>query len=373
MRLTTLLLLFLIISCSKSSSDYQEKIIGDWKFEQKIFRLEYYNKYQIPTPPEIDALGYSFYNDGTYESKTRLYYVPPSKKENYGKWLYYPGKSNYIIDNDSLRLENPINKKWESYKLTSVSSDTLTLRFDDNLDKKFSRIKYSEHGKSEVDRIIISSSGCYGECPVESLSINSKGEVLFMGADYSVKKGFYSSYISSDKFRKILSDFERINFNDLDSGYYATHTDDETIDILFMRNDTIIKTIEDYGHEAPPEFIWAYLPLRHLSNELDFSNKTLQFKKFPIHNISFVEGNKAGMLTKSEMFLLFTEIQKAKTTDFSFKKKYTIKFLFNSDEKAIHTDGQHFSLPNHREITLDLGYNFFKRNNLSTRLEAIEE
>ncbi|MRX68715.1 hypothetical protein GJU42_12135 [Flavobacterium resistens] len=42
--------------------------------------------------------------------------------------------------------------------------------------------------------------------------------------------------------------------------YIASHTDDETISVTFIKNNKIIKTIEDYGQEAPTEFQWAYIP-----------------------------------------------------------------------------------------------------------------
>ncbi|MFL9844286.1 DUF6438 domain-containing protein [Flavobacterium rhizosphaerae] len=365
--------LLLFVSCNKKSNHFAKEIIGDWKFEAKAFNEQYYKKNKLPAPPLIGALGYSFYEDGTYECKNRKYYVPAEKNNEYGDWAYYSGKSKYLIEDDSLKLQNPINKKWECYKLTDISSDTLAIKFGDNLDKKFSRVNYTKTDESNIDQIIISSSGCYGTCPIEALSIDSKGNVLYMGTEYSVKEGFYSAQISVDKFYNILTGFEKAAFENLDDHYYADHTDDETIDITFIKNNTIIKTIEDYGQAAPSEFIWAYLPLRHLIEELKYKNKTVQFENFPVGQIYFRKDKTEGKITKSEMFLLFTEIQKAKITDTFFDKKFSLKIFFDSHIQAIYTDGRYFSLPDNGDKALDLGYNFFERNNLENRLEHVKE
>lgn len=348
----------LVFSCKDPDREYRKKIIGDWKFEEKLFNAEYYKRYQLPAPPIVNAFGYSFYQDGTF------------KVYNHSD---FSEKLKHIIQNDSISLQNPSDKKWKSFKLIGISSDTLSIMFDDKVSKKFSRVKYHESGKSGIDRIIISSSGCFGTCPVESLSVDSNGNILFMGDDYAVKEGFYTSHVSANRFKKILAGFEKADFENLNDSYYANHTDDETITITFVRNDSIIKTIEDYGHKAPAEFIWAYTHLRHISQRLNLKKKNEDVKDFPISQMFFRKDNQQGKIAESEMFMLYTAIQKAKITDVVFENKYALKLWFDDYTKAIYTDGRYFSLPGNPAVTLDLGYNFFERNNLEARLKPIEE
>jgi hypothetical protein len=54
----------------------------------------------------------------------------------------------------------------------------------------------------------------------------------------------------------------------LNESYEANHTDDERIIVSFIKNNKIIRTVSDYGHEAPEEFIWAYQPLRYLYQQV---------------------------------------------------------------------------------------------------------
>lgn len=78
-------------------------------------------------------------------------------------------------------------------------------------------------------KIVISSSGCYGICPVSSILIDKSGEIIFEGEYYTTNIGLYKSKISKVKFDEIIESFQKANWINLKNSYEASHTDDESI------------------------------------------------------------------------------------------------------------------------------------------------
>ena len=68
--ITTLILIFTLVSCKqKSKNDYENKIIGEWKY---VKELEKPNKNgNIPPPPPFGSqeVGYEFNSNGKFDYK----------------------------------------------------------------------------------------------------------------------------------------------------------------------------------------------------------------------------------------------------------------------------------------------------------------
>jgi len=260
--------LALIISCDKNEY-YKKEIIGDWvqidrpHVEDKEFKIQYTNYFG-------GDLHLALLENSTLINKEGFRIFKKNKEDD--KITHYLGKkSKYELKNDKLILYDLSDKKYLTFKIESLNNDTLVL-----LDKKdqqifLARKSYDLKCKETFDKILISSSGCYGTCPISNITINKNGQILFEGIKYNTVNGLFKSKIDESEFEKILKSFQIANWINLKEKYEANHTDDETITVIFFKNGKAIKKIIDYGKYAPMEFRWAYQPLRYLYQSLNLT------------------------------------------------------------------------------------------------------
>lgn len=225
------------------------------------------------------------------------------------------------------------------------------------------------------DKIIISSTGCYGRCPVTDIEIDKSGDVIFNGGYCSSIKGNYKSKISKELFSKINLSFLKSNWTNLESEYISSWTDDETVYVTFIKNGTIIKTIQDYGRKAPTEFIWAYTPIRYLQQNIKLEKNVIDTTLFGFKYIGFKKKDEICNLTKSESFYLKNLLSKSSITEKKFLEKYKIEYWSNNIKKKIVTDGRYYKIEKNKGefIIVDLKYDFLKQNNLVQRFRKITE
>ncbi|SHM10139.1 DUF6438 domain-containing protein [Flavobacterium saccharophilum] len=364
---------FFLISCKKNTKDYDTKIIGDWQLIENQ-KMQYDEQGHPLPPPPLWYLGnlkpgYSFKENDIYDNKLG-FYKRIKKTKTHGSYNFFLGnKSKYKIKNDSLKLFDLSSNTWDSYKISSITSDTLTILGSDAKPTQFLKKKYVIDNTANFDNVIISSSGCYGNCPVSSVLINKNGSIIYNGLFYTYPKGLYQSSFNPKLFTKIETDFQKTNWKKLNDRYIASHTDDETITITFIKNNKIIKTITDYGNESPTEFCWTYTPLRFFYQKLKLRKINHNRNYLNFRDITFEAKDQECALTDSESFYLMTFLLNAKENVFNFEKKYTIKYWSNDVYKYIFSDGQYFQfrLENGKQITLDLGYNFLEKNDLMQR------
>ncbi|REG92206.1 DUF6438 domain-containing protein [Flavobacterium aquicola] len=378
MKVTTLFLLIItLISCNSKSNKYDELILGDWiEVLEKVQTQR--NENGIKLPPKLNrntVLGYSFAKKGIVENK--LGYFDRSRKDKDGrtKTKFLGTTTKYKIENDSLKTYNLIDKKWFNAKILKLTKDTLILEYKDKSKDKFIRKKYKTDNIKSFDKIIISTSGCYGFCPVRDIIISKSGEIFYYGKMYVDKKGFFKSKISTKDFLKIENDFKKANYMNLKDEYIASHTDDMTITVTFVKNDQILKTITDYGNESPTELKWAVLPTLFLDQQIKLEqiNNSKVYMDFGYCN--FIDGNQLIELTKSECFYLKILLLSCREVKKDFKSKYIIHYWENETEKKMKTDGQYFKfeIEKGKFIILDLGYNFLDKNNLLKRIRKKNE
>lgn len=209
---TITLIYFLIIvslfSCKQNNDvQFQKKIIGDWIFVKTEYIKKPKNNDEIillpPSPFGGYINGYTFLENQTCLNKLG-YFKRTEKSENEERKTFFLGnKTNYKIQKDSLKILNLSNNIWESKKIHSIIGDTLSINLNDSLLAKYSRILYNIDKKEKYDKIIVSSSGCYGSCPISNVSIDRLGNVLYYGQEYNIKNGLFKSKVS-------IKDFENI-------------------------------------------------------------------------------------------------------------------------------------------------------------------
>ena len=374
--ITTLILIFILVSCKqKSTNDYENKIIGEWKYVKELVKPNKNGNF-IPLPPFVNQeVGYEFNSDGKFDYKLGFYKYIKGDENHQSQNIYLGNTSNYKIEDDSLKLYDLSSKKWGSYKIASIKFDTLKIINSEGKIDKFYKLNYKLDNSKSFDKIIISSTGCFGRCPVTDIEIDKSGDVIFKGGYCSSIKGNFKSKISKELFSKINLSFLKSNWTNLENEYNSNWTDDETVYVTFVKNGKIIKTIEDYGRKAPTEFIWAYTPIRFLQQNIKLEIIVIDTTLFDFNYIGFKKKDLVCNLTKSESFYLKNLLSKSSITEKSFVEKYIMEYLSNDIKKKIITDGRYYKIEknNGEFIIFDLKYNFLEQNNLAQRFRKVTE
>lgn len=348
-----------------------KKIIGEWNYvkEVEINNQENKDVEEPPSPFFANLGGYIFTNNGTVIDKIGFFDFDDEKSREKQRTRYIGDSTQYKIDDDSLKVLNPINKSWNSFKIVSITQDTLTLQKHKGYYIKYEKTNFKLNPNETFDKIIISSSGCYGTCPIMNIEFNKNGNVSYLGEKYNLIDGFYVSKINISEFKSLENSFKKSNISQLKNSYSARVTDLSTITVTFIKNNKIVKTISDYGSQAPAEFIMAYRKAIYLYQKLKLV-KINSIKSFPNSTtFSIDKPNKHISLSQSEKFSLLNEIRNGKKVQSNVKPIYKLIFYNEDDyetENLIHTDGRYFKSEN---TIIDIGYNFIKYNELENRKE----
>jgi len=266
----------LLLSCNKEEN---KVLSGDWVFikSTSLKNIQQQSQKMIPPPfPNIyDRLGFSILDNDSCIFKLGFITFKKDTINNELINIYLGNKTNYKVEKNNIGFYDIIKKKWIYSKIISLKNDTLILENYDSVYTYYIRKPKTNYDLSKIDKIIVSSSGCYGSCPISKTLISSDGKVEFYGFRFNTKQGIYEANISSVEYNEILNNFMKANILELKDRYIANHTDDESITITFMKKDSIVKSIIDYGKEAPSELIQAYTPIRYLYQKLNLRERQL--------------------------------------------------------------------------------------------------
>ena len=374
MKITLQILFFflVIISCkSEKQKQFEKAIIGEWNFaKEQDLVIKKSNEYEEPLSPFfINLGGFIFKNNGYLIDKLGFFDVDENKSREEQRFRYIGDSTQYRIEDDSLKILDPIRKTWNNYKIISITSDSLTLQKHKDYYIKYFKTNYKLNPTETYDKIIVSSSGCYGTCPIMDIELNKNGTVYYLGENYNLINGSYISKISESEYNSIEEAFKKSNILKLDNHYSAPITDLNTITVTLVKNDRIIKTISDYAGQAPNEFIMAYrkamyvyqkVKLEKLSPIIGFPNST---------TFSIDKKNAHIFLSQSDKFLLLNEIRRGKIVSKKVNPKYKLTFYSEDDfetKNIIYSDGRYFKSG---EYTYDIGYDFIEQNQIENRTE----
>ncbi len=278
-------------------------------------------------------------------------------------------KTKYAIDDTLLKVWNLEELKWDLFNIQFDTKDTLVIK-GDNIRDYFVRPKYQLTSIPTYDELIVTSSGCYGSCPINRILLKSTGDVVYNGKYHNTINGLYSSHISKNEFNAIEKKFGIADYMNLENSYNAGWTDDNTINMTFVKNGRIIKQIEDYGSQSPPALQYAYNSVLYLyqhSLQHTTVDTTALYNYMTFEN----KDHKIYPFSRSECFYLGTLLLSSPLVDKKFITKY--KAVFNdwdpSDKEQVLTDGQlfRFVANDGKSTTYDLGYNYFDRNGLNNK------
>lgn len=356
------LLLTTLIACRQNTSpNFDKLIIGEWTFVEeppKVPQGELYPPPKLHT--EAMKSGYAFFVDGSCEYKPGFFKRIGNNQYGNLKTYFLGTTSTYKVEGDSLKIFNLTDSNWTSIKIFNIKSDTLTLQYGDNTFMRYSRSTHYVQNNLLLDQIVVSASGCFGTCPVNNISISKTGQVVYYGDEYNTVNGFYTAMIDSTKFTEIVSRFNKARIELLDEHYVSDWTDDETVSVTFVKDNRIVKTITDYGGEAPIEFYWAYTPVRYLYQQIPLDT----IRSIPIdyffHNCTFTSKERIIDLSQSEGFLLWNLLINSPETHKEFSSKYTLTTFSRSKGKLIVTDGRFykFDFGGGKTKAYDLGFDF---------------
>jgi len=377
--ITILLIVFYLISCKTNrDKEFRKSICGEWIFARvgcdndKRNEEKKRGQEQVVLPPPIfensnSRTGYIFYINNSCEDKRGYFKLIKSKSREERETLFLGTDTKYKVENDSLKIFDLADSIWKGIKIRSITSDTLTLEIKDTIFFKYAKPHYKIDKAQTFDMILVSTSACYGACPISSTCLDKNGNLIFYGQSFTSKEGLFESKIDKVLYKRIEQNFKKANIDTLYDRYSVNWSDAQTVTVTFIKDNKIYKTISDYGHKAPREFYWAYTSVNLLYQKLNlkpFATKGLI--EFPRSYTYFENRGQICCLEKSESFYLFTEICKSKEVQINFEKKYVIEYRDTENKKKkILTDGRYYQLEQkNKTIIIDLGYNFLTRNNL---------
>lgn len=310
----------LCIACQACESGYTSKFKGYWIAVKQEYILKdaiKFDPYEPPPPPALP--GGALYDE--------LFFYSIDSLEHYSfqdywrnKWAYrddstvklYNGNRRRfrITSRQELQLFDPDSIQWQTRGKINLIKDTLILR-EKHWETKYVRV--NKVNKSDFDELVISSSGCYGTCPVMSVIIKADGKVVYAAEKHTVKKGLYEGELPKELLDVIWFRFRKGYQQGIKNIYMASHTDDESVEVTFVKDGKIVKSVYDYGHQSPQEFTSAYI---YLMNRIDNLANLRESNQVQPSEMSFKysldEGKKQYRLLHSESFWLWSRLLKAR-------------------------------------------------------------
>jgi len=369
MKLILYILVFVLLFCScKKNNDehFKKAIVGEWVFVSSPRK----NVESVLPPDTYWKRAYQFYENDSCEYKLGFFDRYHDKKTQEIIRPFKGTETQYEIEDDSLKIYFPNTKKWQSIKIKSITTDTLTLQFNDSTFAKYAKRRYNIDKDEHFDKIIVSSSECYGSCPVSNISIDKNGEVIYDGEHFNPVNGLHTSQITSQMYKKLEFEFKKVGIDTLKTNYSPIGTDEQSVSITFIKENRIYKTIINYQNQAPDELYWAYLPVWFLHQKLHLKPYTHQKPRITYRSSLYEEENlqvglkKIIRLKQSEAFFLQTELFKSKVISNAtpWKPTYILDECYAGTDIYIVTDGRYFE---YNSTLYDLGYNFIEQNNLA--------
>lgn len=362
-----------IISCKNSfDKEIEEHLQGDWS-------KEFYDKTNND-PNELPSIFfntnniYKFSSDTIYDSNHFSIY---NEKTNDFEYLGY--KASFKIKNSVVSWYNTASKKnIEFGKVEKLLKDTI---FFEHFMLVCDKVK--QQFNNAFDAIIVTSSGCYGSCPIYNYRLESNGDIIYAGEKFTQINGFYAGQINKEYFNYFKKILNQIDIKNLPNKYERLATDGNYEELVFVKDEKVIKKISFYLNDGPPKVKQLLDILRLMDYYLEDKKPYQSQNYFSIQNpLYFYKTENGEDFSNYQMFYLWTELMKHQTNPFKFTSK-TIKinnfrpnYYWDSEHKyfnpksleSLETDHQRFQIKFKNEPIqyYDLGYNFLENNNYYT-------
>ncbi|MBP6311991.1 MAG: hypothetical protein KA408_06975 [Flavobacteriales bacterium] len=85
---------------------------------------------------------------------------------------------------------------------------------------------------TDIDRVVLATGGCFGQCPFEVIDISSNLKVRYHGVEDTYPLGFHTGTVSQEFWDKLNLKFERIKFRETDEP--ICHSADDLATEIFI-------------------------------------------------------------------------------------------------------------------------------------------
>ncbi len=406
-------LFFVVILSCQQNQDMTRKnealIIGEW------YPVQVQTANSFPTT--FYMTGYEFKENGICENKLGYYEYAKSYAFKFstpydGRNDWISTNTNYYLDNvvysyghttcytinDSiLNIYNPSLRQYEGYKLEfNNTADTMILT--GNLrEEVYVRKNYEIKDSLLFDKIIFFYPYTKFFNKPKIFSISKNGDFYKFDCDTKSKDILYTNVLKED-FEKIEFQFRKAKFDtiaDYLKNYYskkdftrppAIFPDQSSARLTIVSNNkmfTVPDVFMDVDLDKNKDFFWAYVnglfyceQMRlEQSNESEISNdqQSIFSKDADLFTFRFLKKDSIINLYNTEAFHLVTSLNNAIVTDEDFIPEYILKDYLTS-KNNVETDGRYFRYRKDKKtITLDLGYNFIKENELEKYLRKMDD
>lgn len=286
-HLALITILCTLFSCRNTDNGYARLIKGDWIALQQSRKDEHH---------EAEFLSFE---DSTCRAGIGEYSL------------------KYNLVNDSLYLTNPYNEVEDSYtslhdrsgkfKIISLAADALVL-----LSGKHQRdtVRYSKvHSRNSITpaAIYYADPGCYDDCPITVLEIDSFRNVRFFGTSFTAL-GAYKAKLNENVYQSIIDKIRALPVELLNDT--VPDKKDKPMWVSIVHDNRVTRLSDyKYGHE-PMELHILLEKLRHLHEEvnqqLDTSLKVTYFNANPIITSMMGEIPKPPVAPAPANMMLFT-------------------------------------------------------------------
>lgn len=144
-----------------------------------------------------------------------------------------------------------------TYKLILLFS-ILALLFSCNNDK----VKR----KNEIKRVVFATGGCYGNCPIQAIDIDSSMKVRYHGVKHTDSVGFFIGNITSEFWDTLNIKLENVNYKQLDTTY--EHSVDDLSTEIYIYYNNKVKHINGQSASLPDSIMtvyqWLMQKIKHL-------------------------------------------------------------------------------------------------------------
>jgi hypothetical protein len=111
--------------------------------------------------------------------------------------------------------------------------------------------------RNNINRVVLATGGCYGNCPIQVIDLDSTLTVRFQGIKYSDNLGFYTGKITQQFWDTLNAKFESIHYTQLDS-LYQQSVDDLSTEVIVFYKGNKLKRIVGQSTSLPDSVMTVY-------------------------------------------------------------------------------------------------------------------
>lgn len=253
--ITLLILSLIVVECNNSDNPEIQSSIE--KFDTLAVLVG--TNWNLITH-ESDSVLYNYNNQPLYFKNNYAYFFDQRIAE-----LSMNQDSIFLRDTSYISSSNPKYDQQLSVKtylvgiLEAISKDSLVIRkvygwglpFYHSERYMFYNDTLAYDPNLKLNRLVYSTSLCYGECPAMAIEISVTGKMKFYGGEYSDLKGNYYGIINMEYIQKIEHELRLANIEDQPE-YFSEPIDAPICEVIIYYNDGLIKQISGYCEALPP-------------------------------------------------------------------------------------------------------------------------